>query len=170
MPFFTHDVYVLGALLVAAFVLVAVLLLNFGSHRAARVLDGVDFGDGPLLRIRGGLRWSLPGALGTTNTPAVLVELEMFEKGIRVSPRWAWVRPFCPSWNASYDEIIVAEHAKRGLRIARVGSVGVRFRIAAAGQPMIFLTTSPSGLLDALEAHGVAVKREVTVIHLWNNE
>ncbi|MGD1012611.1 MAG: hypothetical protein ABR925_08795 [Acidimicrobiales bacterium] len=163
-------VYVFGVLLVVALLLAAALLLNLGSRRATRVLDDVDLGEGQPLRIRGGLRWPLPGALGTTNTPPVLVELELFDKGIRVAPRWAWVRPFSPSWGARYDEIIVAEHARRGLRISKVGSVGVRFRIAAAGQPMIFLTTNPNRVLDALEAHDVAVKRDATVIHLWSNE
>jgi hypothetical protein len=75
-----------------------------------------------------------------------------------------------PSWYVRYEEIILAEHAHRAMRASKRGFEGVRLRAPAAGGPMIFWTSNWSGLLDLLEARGVAVVRRSTATGFWSNQ
>ena len=163
------DVSWLIVLVAIALLIADVALMNFASRRATRTLDNVDFEEGPLQSFKGGLRWPLPAHLGTTNTPPVLVSLELFEWGVRIGARRPWLRAFVPLWCARYEEIILAEHARRGMRISRRGTDGVRFRASVAGAPVIFWTSRSGSLLDSLEAHGVAVNRRSTTTRVWTN-
>jgi hypothetical protein len=158
-------------IVVAAIVLLlaSVVFLGFASRYASRRLDGVDLESRLLQSFRGGLRWPLPARLGTTNTPPVLVGLEMHEWGVRVEARWSWLRRFVPSWCVRYEEILVAERARRSARLSRRGSDGVRFRAPVCGAPLIFWTSATGSLLDSLEAHGVAVVRVATITRVWTN-
>ena len=157
----------LGAL---ALIAVAAALLVFGARRATR--DGVPAEPEAELiaRFFGGLRWSLPAGFGTTNAPPVLVGLEMYSSGLRIGARWTWLSPFVPTWQARFEEIGIAEHARRGLRVSKRGSQGVRIRLSAGGAPVIFWTSSWSGLLDLLEERGVEVARRPTSTRLWSND
>ena len=171
MPFVTHNLSLLLSLLAIALLVGATALLHFASQRASRHLPGVDLEDGPLQSFRGGLRWPLPAGLGATNTPPVLVGLELFEWGVRIAARWAWLAPFVPCWNARYEEIWIAEHVKRGaLKLSKRGSEGVRFRAGVPGTPLVFWSSASSTLLDFLEGHGVAVLRSAGFTRLWTNE
>jgi len=165
----THNVVLLVFLLAIALLIGDLALLNFGSRRASRALPDVDLKAGPLQSLQGGLRWPLPSGLGATNTPPVLVELELFDWGVRIRARWAWLRPFVPSWCARYEEIVVAEHVKRGRRISKRGSEGIRLRGRLAGMPVIFWTSRSALLLDLLESRHVAVLRNTTAPRLWTN-
>jgi hypothetical protein len=170
MPFVSHDLPLLLALLAIALLLGAAALTHFASLRASRVLDDVDLEDGPLQSFRGGLRWPLPSGLGATNTPPVLVGLELFEWGVSIGARWSWLKPFVPSWNARYEELWIAEHVRRGLKLSKRGSEGVRLRAALPGAPLIFWSSGSTAVLDFLESHGVAVVRKPGVTRLWSNE
>jgi hypothetical protein len=170
MSFFTGDTYLLVVLLAIALLIASAALMNFASRRATRTLDDVNLEAGPLQSFKGGLRWPLPAHLGTTNTPPVLVSLELFEWGVRIQARWPWLRAFVPLWCARYEEILIAEHAHRGMQISKRGSDGVRFRARVAGAPLIFWTSRTRLLLDALESHGVAVIRGRTTARVWTNE
>ena len=166
----THDITLLLLILAIVLLLAAVLLLHSAARRAGRALPEVDPEEGPLQSFRGGLRWPMPKGLGSTNTPPVLVGLELFEWGVRIGARWSWMRPFVPSWSARYEELRAAEHVRRGLRISNRGSDGVRLRAPLPGAPLIFWSSASGLLLDSLEAHGVAVVRRAAVLRLWTNE
>jgi len=97
------------------------------------------------------------------------VGLELFEWGVRIEARWKWLRPLVPLWCARYEEILVAEHARRGTRMSKRLTDGVRLRASLAGAPLIFWTSGCASLLDALEAHGVAVVRRSTPTRVWTN-
>jgi len=170
MPFVTHDITLLLLILAFLLLLTAVFLVHSAAGRASRALPDVDVEDGPLQNFRGGLRWPMPKGLGSTNTPPVLVGLEFFEWGVRIEARWTWMRPFVPSWSARYEELRAAEHVRRGLRISKRGSDGVRLRAPLPGAPLIFWSSASSLLLDSLESHGVAVVRRAAVLRLWTNE
>jgi hypothetical protein len=157
----------LGALALLA---VAAALLVLSARRVTRVLEEVEVEDGLLRSFAGGLRWSLPAGLGTTNAPPVLVGLEMYPWGLRIGARWSWLAPFVPRWYARYEEIQVAEHARRGMRATKRGSQGVRLRTRAGTEPMIFWTSNWSLLLDLLEASGVEVVRRPTATRFWTND
>lgn len=159
----------LGSLAIVLF-LAAGVILNLASRRATRVLEDVDVSDGLIDSYVGGLRWPLPAGLGTTNMPPVLVGLELYPWGLRIGARWSFLYPFMPVWYARYDELLVAEHAKRGLRISKRASDGVRLRAHVAGAPVIFWTSNWSGLLDTLEAQGVTVVRRATPTGAWSND
>jgi len=169
MPFFTHSTAVLLLLLGIALLAGAGALVHFASLRAGRSLDDVDLEGIPLRSFSGGLRWPLPARLGVTNTSPMLVGLELFEWGVRMRARWSWLRPFVPTWCARFEEISAAEYVRRGLRLSKRGSEGVRFRAPLTGTPLIFWTSSASSLLDALEAHDVAVLRRATALRFWTN-
>ena len=169
MPFVTHDIPLLLLLLAIALLLGAACLVHFAARRASRLLPQADVEDGPLQSFRGGLRWPLPGRLGATNTPPVLVALDVYHWGVRIEARWPWLRPFVPSWCALYEEIRAAEHVRR-VRMSKRGADGVRLRGALPGAPLIFWSSLSTRLLDSLEEHGVAVVRVAVVPRMWTNE
>jgi len=156
----------LGALALLA---VAAALLVLSARRVTRVLEEVEVEDGLLRSFAGGLRWSLPAGLGTSNAPPVLVGLELYPWGLRIGARWSWLAPFVPRWYVRYEEILLAEHAHRAVRVSRRGADGVRLRAPLAGGPMIFWTSNWSRLLDLLEARDVAVARRATPTGFWSN-
>jgi hypothetical protein len=170
MSSLSDDVSLLIVLLAVVLLIADVALMAFAARRATRTLDDVDFQVDPLQSFKGGLRWPLPAHLGTTNTAPVLVGLDLFEWGIRIEARWPWLRPFVPLWCARYEEIVVAERARRGMRMSKRGSDGVRFRANLVGAPVIFWMSGSGMLLDSLEAHGVAVVRTSTVTRVWTNK
>jgi len=170
MPFFTHNLVVLAALLAAVLLVGAAAVVHSAAGRANRILGDVDTEDGPLQTFKGGLRWPLPAGLGSTNTPPVLVGLELFDWGLRIGARWSWLGPFVPSWCARYEELWAVEHVRRSLRMSKRGSQGVRIRAPLPGTPLIFWTSASAALLDALESRGVAVVRVVTTPRFWSNE
>ncbi|MGA2527848.1 MAG: hypothetical protein ABSG36_01650 [Acidimicrobiales bacterium] len=144
-------------------------LLNLGARGASRVLGELEVDDGLVEKLAGGLRWPLPGGLGTTNMPPVLVSLELYPWGLRVAARWRLLGLFMPTWYVRYEEILLAEHAHRAVRVSRRGADGVRLRAPLAGGPMIFWTSNWSRLLDLLEARDVAVARRATPTGFWSN-
>jgi len=155
---------------VLALIAVAAALLVYGARRATRLPGVVEPEAEVLASFVGGLRWPLPAGFGTTNAPPVLVGLEMYAWGLRIGARWTWLSPFVPTWQARFEEIRIAEHARRGLRVSKRGSQGVRFRLSSGGAPMIFWTSNWFGLLDLLEEHGVEVVRRPTMTKLWTND
>jgi hypothetical protein len=167
---FTDGVSLLLALFAVLLLVAAGVVLNFASRRGTRVLDEVDVSDGLIDSYAGGLRWPLPAGLGTTNMPPVLVGLELYPWGLRIGARWSFLYPFMPAWYARYEEIVVAEHAKRGMRLSKTGSHGVRLRSQVNGAPVIFWTSNWNGLLDTLEAQGVSVVRQAMPTRAWSNE
>jgi hypothetical protein len=130
----------------------------------------VDVEDSLIDSFVGALRWALPRRLGTTTMPGVLVGIELYPWGLRMGARWPILVPFMPSWYARYEEITAAEHARRGLRVAKRGSHGVRFRTGIGDDPVIFWTSSWASLLDELEGHGVPVVRQATSTAIWSNK
>jgi hypothetical protein len=165
-----NDLPLLLVLLAALLLVVAIVLLIFSSRHATRQLTDVDLGDGPLEQFRGGLRWPLPAGLGATNTPPVLVGLELFDWGVRIGARWGWLRPFVPTWFARYEEIRAVEHVKRtALRMSRRNAEGVCLRAAVRGAPLIFWTSATAALLDLFEERGVVVVRSPRGPRLWSN-
>jgi hypothetical protein len=148
----------------------AIAILYFCSRQRARVADDVDVDDDLIVSFVGGLRWALPKGLGTTTMPGVLVGLALYPWGLRLGARWRVLAPFVPSWCVRYEEITAAEHARRGLRIAKRGSHGVRFRTGVGDDPVIFWTSNWSRLLDDLEGYGVPVVRQATSTAVWSNK
>jgi hypothetical protein len=170
MSFVTNDIALLVVSLAIVLLVGAVALVHVASRRASRVLGDVASGQAPLQSFRGGLRWPLPAGLGATNTPPVLVGLQLFEWGLRIDARWSWLKPFVPSWFARYDEIWAAELVRRGPSLSKRRSEGVRFRGHLSGAPLIFWTSSSGSLLELLEQRGVAVVRAATTARVWTNE
>ena len=159
----------MGSLAVVLLLLV-VPALNFVSRKTTRVLDDVEVSDGLLDSYVGGLRWQLPWHLGTASMPPVLVGLELYPWGLRIGARWAVLHPFMPAWYARYEEIEVAEHARRAMQVSRRFAHGVRFRTTIGGAPVIFWTSGFALLLDSLEAQGVKVVRRATPTGAWSND
>lgn len=157
----------LGAL---ALIALAAAMLVFGARRATRLADIAEPEGELVASFVGGLRWPLPAGFGTTNAPPVLVGLEMYARGLRIRARWSFLYPFVPTWQVRFEEIRVAEHARRGLRVSKRGSHGVRLRLAVGGAPMIFWTSNWFGLLGLLEEHGVEVVRRPTMTKVWSND
>ena len=118
---------------------------------------------------RGGLRWPLPGRLGTTTTSRSLVDLELHDWGIQIRARSRLVRWYSPEWSATYDELWAAEMVCRGGRRRRSRPVGIRFRGDLVGAPMIFLSYRAPQIADDLAEHGVVVVRELSKMALWSN-
>jgi hypothetical protein len=161
----------LALVLAAGVLLVAALgLMFFGARKATRVVKGLEAGQDPPRRFPGGVRWPLPAGLGTTNTSPAFAALDMYPSGLCIKPRWVWLGPFVPSWGALYDEIVLAEHVRRTLRLSAIGSEGVRLQVADQAEPMIFWTSGTDLLLDELEAHGVGVVRDVNPVRFWTNK
>ncbi len=170
MSFVTDDIVLLLLSLAIVLLIGAVVLVHFASRRASRVLRDVESEQTPIQSFRGGLRWPLPAGLGATNTPPVLVGLQLFEWGVLIDARWSWLRPFVPSWFARYDEIWAAELVRRGPGLSKRRSEGVRFRGHLTGAPLIFWTSASSSLLELLAERGVAVVRAATTARVWTNE
>jgi hypothetical protein len=165
----TGELYLLILLTVFLF-LFAGVILYLGSRVATRVVEDVNVDDGLLDSFVGSLRWALPGRLGTTTMPALLVGLELYPWGVRIGARWAAARPFVPSWYARYEEILLVEHTRRAFRLTKRGLHGARFRSSIGGDPLIFWTTRWTHLLDELEGHGVTVIRYPTPTVFWSNK
>ncbi len=157
----------LVALVVAAFGVVWVL--RACSRHASRLLEDEQEGADPVAHFRGGLRWPLGGWLGTTTTPAALVNLDLYEWGVRVAATRPAVRALSPTWSATYDELWAAEIVRRPGRRHRRREAGVRLRGDLPGSPLVFLTSRASALADALEARGVTVVREPVTLRSWSN-
>ena len=164
----TGELFLL-ILLAVVLLLAAGVIVYLGSRVATRVVEDVEVEDGLLDSFVGSLRWALPGRLGTTTMPALLVGLELYPWGVRIGARWAGVRPFVPSWYARYDEILLAEHTRRAIRGKKGRFNGVRLRTTIGGEPLIFWTASWNQLLDDLESHGVTVIRYPTPTAFWSN-
>jgi len=170
MSVLAHNLPLLLLLAAIALLIVAVALVRFAARGASRTLRGIDCNGGPLQSFRGGLRWPLPAGLGATNTPPVLVGLDLFDWGVRIGARWPVLTPFVPTWSARYEEIQVAEYVRRGTSMSKRRSEGVRLRAAVTGTPLIFWTSGAGILLESLEGRGVATVRSVTPMRLWTNE
>jgi hypothetical protein len=160
--------WLLGLIVLVLVVLTGVLL-NLGARSATRVIAEHEVGDGLVDKFVGGLRWPLPGGLGTTNMPPVLVSLELYPWGLAITARWHFLGLFMPTWYVRYEEIVLAEHAHRAMRVSRRGADGVRLRAPLAGGPVIFWTSNWARLLDLLEARDVAIVRRATPTGFWSN-
>jgi hypothetical protein len=169
MPLSTDAISLLVGSLAAVLLVVAAVILAFTSRRANRVLDDVGVSDGLVDSYVGGLRWQLPGHLGTASVPPVLVGLELYPWGLRIGARRSFLHPFVPAFYARYEEITVAEHVRRGMQVSRRFAHGIRLRTTIGGAPLIFWTSGWAGLLDSLEALGVAVVRQSTPAGAWSN-
>ena len=104
------------------------------------------------LRALGGLRCPSDGG-GTITVTMPLVRLTCYDTHLRLGPSLGVLGPFVPSWAFPLSAIERAEPVK-----GSIAGAGARFWVA--GVPVVFLTSDPFQVLDAVESGGVPVNRE----------
>ena len=160
MPHWFLAVWLVWAVISVCAVLAGFRWYNRNTHR--RVTD-LQRDSSALVHYYGGLRWQGPAGVGNASMP--LGKLELFDQGIRLGPSGRLLRVFVPTWEASYRDLASVDSVLGPLR-----SKGVRFRLREDGPPIVFWTTAPKKVLNAMAGHGVTVIPATTKLPWMSNQ
>lgn len=107
----------------------------------------------------GGLRFPL-SSLGTFTATTPFARLSLHSTAVQIGPSTKVLRWLIPTWRVPYSQVD---------SVAAVRSAGTKgVRLIADGVPLVFLTGSPAGVLDALQAAGVTVHSGESRIGWWS--